>query len=267
MTAQNLINTVNNSKPLYLYNREERNLAALLYAALLMEENLLGFLKLIGNSDEIIQNELAIHYEYSLARDIWHQLDKQLTRKEANTKKRHLIESFLDLRYPVKLGENAIEEFNALFGAKPKASKEYIQSPATWSIQGYMNTIEDNDDFRKICGVKWAFKAKPDIVIHTSNKTAVCVEVKLHSGEGVYPTDPKERAEFKKRGIKPVSQTAIQQYLMECILGVETQYVVIQSEQLEIPNVQVYTWKEVFLPLNLSFFPGFARKWVDDLIK
>jgi len=267
MNATNLIDTVNNTTPLFLHNREERNLAALLYVALFMEENLSSFLQLIGNTHEIRQDELAIHYEYSLARDLWHQIDDHATREEANHKKRQLIEHFLDLRHPIAVESSEIEKFNALFGAKPKASKEYIQSPATWSIQSYMATTEDKEDFRRICRVKWAFKIKPDIVVHTSNRTAVCVEVKLHSKEGIYPTNPKERTEFKRRGLDVVSQTAIQQYLMEHILGIQTQYIVIQKEPAKIPNVQVHTWKDIISSLNISDLPHFARNWMESLIK
>ena len=57
----------------------------------------------------------------------------------------------------------------------------------------YLNkNIKNNDEFEAVCKFKWAFNIKPDIVIHTSLESAVCIEAKLESDESTYPKNKKE---------------------------------------------------------------------------
>lgn len=160
----------------------------------------------------------------------------------------------------------SVAEFNAFFGAGPRASSKYIQSPGTWSISRFKDTIRDNGPFLKTCMFKWAFNAKPDIVIHTSRNAAVCIEAKLESGEGSYPTAPNELAEFKSRGLRPVGQTALQKYLMEELLGIRTEFVfLVQAAGAGSATHHTLRWRDAFSALDLTAMPVFVGEWLKRL--
>ena len=125
----------------------------------------------------------------------------------------------------------------------------------------FNKTIIDDDEFLKTCMFKWAFNAKPDIVIHTSRDEAVCIEAKLKSSEGKYPQSGSEKTIFKSRGLDYVRQTALQRYLMQDLVGIETQFVFL----VEKPAKTSYThellfWKDVFSSLDVSGLPQFMHE-------
>jgi hypothetical protein len=155
-------------------------------------------------------------------------------------------------------------EFNTFFGAVPKASHKFIQSPGNWSIGRFKENISDKCEFLKVCKFKWSFKAKPDIVIHTSHDTAVCIEAKYMSGEGHYPTTPSEIREFKRRELPFVSQTSLQEYMMVELLGIETQFVfLVQKPSLKPKTHNILLWKDAFACLNTENCPPFVKKWIE----
>jgi len=237
-------------------NREERNLAAILYHALLLEDNLSRFLSLIECPFHVVEPEMAIFLEYAYPRDLWSQV-------KDNDTKRGLI---LELLKPVnvqELREMDVSGFNRYFGAVPKASSKHIQSPGLWSLPRYDRTIEDDDEFLRICMFKWAFNAKPDIVIHTSRDEAVCIEAKLESSEGQYPQSGGEKKIFRSRGLKHVRQTSVQKYLMEDLLGIETQLVLLVQREGQASGTHlVLRWEDVFRRLDVGGVPCFMRETI-----
>jgi len=237
-------------------NREERNLAAILYHVLLLEDNLSQFLALIQCPFEVLESEMGIFLEYAYVRDLWSQI-------KDNDTKRGLI---LELLKPVnvqELREMDVSGFNRYFGAVPKPSSKHIQSPGLWSLPRYDRTIEDDDEFLRICMFKWAFNAKPDIVIHTSRDEAVCIEVKLESSEGQYPQSGGEKRIFRRRGLEYVRQTSLQTYLMEDLLGIETQFVfLVRKPGQTSDSHQRLLWEDVFRSLDLSDIPRFMRETI-----
>lgn len=114
-------------------------------------------------------------------------------------------------------------EFNEYFGAVPLPSEKYIQSPGNWSISKFKDNFPDNDEFLKVCKFKWCFNVKPDIVIHTSNDHAICIEAKFESGEGIFPTKQTVKDEFNRRELKFVGQTEIQKKIMK-LLGIKSKF-------------------------------------------
>ena len=240
-------------------NREERNLAAILYHVLLMDGNLQRFLRRIECGFTIKVDEMAIYFEYSYLRDLWFNMGME----GGNKAKRGLIYRFLKPSNIDALEQMSVHEFNSYFGAVPSASEEYIQSPGNWSIGKYRKTIADNDEFLKTCRFKWAFNAKPDIVIHTSHDYAICIECKLESGEGVYPTKPSEIAEFRNRNLKPVAQTSLQKYIMENLLGIQTQFVFLVRKQASKSHTHAtLLWEDAFSGLDTRGCPLFIREWL-----
>jgi hypothetical protein len=250
-------------------NREERNVAALLYHILLVNGNLQRFLTTIDCRLPVVADELAIYVEYALLRDLWRQIGlTEAIEEEANQRRRDLIRQLLPLSNADILRATSEADFNRYFIAEHKVSRDTIQSPGAWNLLRLSQSIADDQEFYQACMIKWAFKAKPDIVIHTSHDAAVCIEAKYESGEGRYPVGKAEVAEFRRRQGKgaSVSQTEVQRYLMQDVLGLETQHIMIRKRPKPDAAQATYTWAHVFRDLVLDGVPDFAREWIARLI-
>jgi hypothetical protein len=234
-------------------NREERNLGAILFYVLNINDNLGRFLKLIDYQFEIVPLETGIYFEYSYIRDLWYECC--LT----NDDRRSIIYNFLTPNNKETLIHMTEYEFNKYFGAVPAPSRKYIQSPGNWSLPKFVNNINDPDEFLKVCKFKWSFKAKPDIVIHTSKNHAVCIELKLESTEGRYPQKGNEKSIFKSiTGKEHITQTELQKYLMEDILGIKTQFLFLVNKSSQ--SSQSHTslqWSDVFRYMDIHDVPAF----------
>ena len=239
-------------------NREERNLAAILYHLLLLGDNLSRFLSLIQCPFDVLEGEMAIFLEYAYVRDLWSQI-------EDNGTKRGLILELLKPTNTDELREMSVLEFNTYFGAVPRPSRRYIQSPGLWSLPRFDRTVGNDDEFLRICMFKWAFNAKPDIVIHTSRDEAVCIDAKLETSEGQYPQAAVDKKNFQSRNLGYVKQTHLQRYLMEDLLGIDTQFVFLvhRSGGKETPDsYRLLRWGEVFGSLDLSGIPRFMEEMI-----
>ena len=64
----------------------------------------------------------------------------------------------------------------------------------------------------RICQLKWAFNAKADLVIHLPDGHAICVEIKVDSNESTYTA---------VAGYRKMSQTELQTYILQDLLGYE----------------------------------------------
>ena len=253
----NIRSFLNWDRDYYEINREERNLAAIFYHLLLINDNLKRFLQTISCSSPIDPDNMGIYFEYSYLRDLWFNI------QEGNDIKRELIYKFLNPANLKDLKAMSVLELNQYFGAVPKPSREFIQSPGNWSIEKYAGNITDNQEFLKICKFKWAFNAKPDIVIHLSKNTAICIECKFESGEGTYPTKPSEMREFQNRGIDLVTQTSLQKYIMEDLLGIETKFVfLVKKANSKSLTHDTLLWREAFSNLITDGCPQFIREWI-----
>lgn len=240
-------------------NREERNLAAIFYHTLLLDNNLKRFVKLIGCEHEIVENEMGIYFEYAFIRDLWSNI------RSGNEFKRKLILDFLKPVHRQDLEKLSILEFNQHFGAIRTPSADVIASPSNWSIKYYDKNISDNSEFLEICKFKWCFNAKPDIVVSTSHDTAICIEAKFESREGQYPSNEYERGVFERRSIPLIGQLSIQKKLMEDILGIKTDYIFLVQKKSSSDTHKTWTWKDAFDCLDTSGCPYFIKEWLNRL--
>lgn len=240
-------------------NREERNYAAIFYHALLQPGNAEKFLHLL-EMDEPIGPDFGIYYEYSFLRDLWRHTPDNETRKEII--QQHLHISGLDdiLKMPTAA-------INALFGVAGKPSETDIQNPGKWAISKYHDHFSDNSDFLKVCRFKWSFNIKPDIVIHLDNNRGICIETKFASGEGQYPSSSDDKVIFSKRGISPVGQLELQQYMMKELLGIDTQFIYLVQKKTSKDTVRTILWKEAFESMNFeSDFP-FVKDFMQNTLE
>lgn len=256
----NLREIIESNEKYYNFNREERNLAAIFYHTLLMDKNLDKFLNKIEYTGPFNNNDVEIYFEYAYLRDRWSLIDK-----DDDVTKKKLILDILNPENKHELEKRKPDDFNKYFGAKRAPSSDFIVSPANWSITSFDNTIKDNMDFEKACIFKWCFNAKPDIVIQTSSTKAICIEAKLESGIGSYPTSASEKKIFRDRGCRYMNQLELQRILMEEILGFETKYVTIvknKPRKTKDNSCQSITWDEVFAGVDLSEYPTFLKEWL-----
>jgi len=236
-------------------NREERNYAAVFYAALIKPGNTQRFLNLLG-IDETPGVEFGIYFEYAYLRDIWSKISDEETKK-------NIIRKLCPVSNIDEVLSGSARDINHYFGAS-KESATYIQQPGWWAISKYDKTIKDNGDFLKVCRFKWSFNIKPDIVIHLDKNRAICIEAKVVSGEGQYPGD-KDKAVFNRRGIPYVGQMELQKYMMEELLGIQTDFIFLVYKKSKSETHQVVTWREVFDCLDISDLPPFAQTMIQNV--
>lgn len=196
------------------------------------------------NHDRV--DDCAIYVEYSQLRDIWH-------KQRNNDEKRKYILDTLDYAIDHPLRTSSIECFNRYFGAVPRPSRDYIQSPGNWALSRYCDTIKDNSQFLQTSKFKWCFNAKPDVVIHLRDDRAVCIEAKFKSGESLYPSNGRDKRIFKQRGLDYVTQREVQRMIF-CLLGIECSFVFLTENRIgdDCSNI---TWAEIFAKLDFRGVP------------
>jgi hypothetical protein len=84
--------------------------------------------------------------------------------------------------------------------------------------------------------------------------------------EGLYPSKSAEKDEFRARSLDSVSQTALQKYLLEDLLGIKTQFIFLVQKASSNSNTHlILLWKEVFSRLNLDNSPDFILERINRL--
>ncbi len=246
----------------YEIDREERHLAAILFHLLQTPVNRDALLKCSGCDWKIIPDEFGIYFEYAYLRDLWHTIDEEKDILKRNSQKRCAIIKMFKAsgasdELLEKLGnELDVRKFNKLFiGKNPRADgkdpdlSSYIRSPGNWRLPALNDNLVENDcDMILACKIKWSFNAKPDLVIHTDDDHALCIELKLESEEGSYPSEGTEKRLLRERipplfgeGGKhafPMKQTELQRFMMEEPLDLECRFLFV-SRDGNWPNKKV----------------------------
>lgn len=243
----------------YEINREERNYAAIFFAALCKPNNTESFLNYCGFEGKLSQ-EYGIYFEYSYLRDLWYQI------KDEETKKKIICKS-LKIDEIEKIIELPLEEINRKFGVSGEPSSKYLQFPGKWSIMKYNQSFPNNEDFLKVCKFKWSFNIKPDIVIHLNKDNAICIEAKYESGEGYYPASNIEKTIFKERSLSYVGQMKLQKYMMEELLGIKTDFMFLVYKKEKSGTHKVVSWAEAFGTIDMDGMPEFALKMANNISK
>lgn len=243
--------------PFWTFNREERNACAILFGLLSVGDNLTRFCELVGWKPEDL-DEAEISVEWTYLRDLWWW---HSSRTDATT----LRQAILDALQPSKRNELAavsILEFNTHFGAVPRPSDRYIQSPGNWSVVRFSEHVPDNDEFIRTCIFKWSFNVKPDIVVQTPSGKVLSVEAKWDSGEGQYPASGAEKKLFASRSLDHISQTAVQRYLVDELLGFDGSFVYLaRRSDMRTSLGHTVTWAETLQALELTAAPQFIQNW------
>lgn len=257
MAQQNIWNFVEGSQDYASFNREERNLAAIFFHTLQQEGKLQKFLDFIGCRVPVDPDVFAVYFEYAYLRDLW-------SKEHSNEVKRDLILRFLKPSNEAELSAASVQSFNEYFGAVPKPSEKFIQSPSNWSVSRFSEHIPDHEEFLRTCKFKWAFNAKPDLVIQLNRESCVCIEAKLESGVGSYPSSSAEKAIFNKRGLGRVRQTILQEYMLSDLLGYQTQFVILSKKKGTGSDThEAFTWKAALKAMDTAGLPDFMLRTID----
>lgn len=268
-------------KPFYRFNREERNHAALFYHLLLLPGNAESFIRgLLKNDQKINPKEFGIYFEYAYLRDYWEAIGTESTKNKGDRdsmnehKRRFILDHIkpVDRTYFEKL---TVKEFNGFFTGPHRASEDTIQNPGKWSIQQMNQTFFSGSDalldLKKIANFKWSFNIKPDLVIHLDNSHAICIEIKMDSPEGFYPSTEPDTQKFNevygKGNWEHTRQTELQRYMFTQLLDVKTDFFFLvkpNQSQAKDELVRTITWLEVFDSLNPGEHP-FVRESIDHL--
>jgi hypothetical protein len=227
------------------YCREERNFAAVLYHLLLDEKRLGAFLELIGLT--AAQGEGArIYFEYAHLRDLWAEVGtRHATADERNARYREAV--IVMLRHPDIALPMDCKAFNEFFigpGSKA-ASANHIQMPSRWNDARFDAWYAHGGETfaQRACMLKWAFNAKPDLVLHLGGNRAVCIEAKLESGIGGYKARTDQRPDPFG-----MTQTRLQEFIFNDLLGYATDFVIVSKDRKRYPTPpwRRHTWHRVF---------------------
>ncbi|PYU96193.1 MAG: hypothetical protein DMG25_02470, partial [Acidobacteria bacterium] len=250
----NLRELARNNEPYFQFDREERHMAGILFHLLNHKDNAERVVHKAERNWEINLAEFGVYLDYSYPRDLW---NKMGVKAESNNHKRDVILGMLgsyrfDTSRLASLKE--VKEFNAFF-IGPRASRKYIQSPANWSLTQIETSLRPQSsnsdrDLVTACKIKWAFKAKPDIVIHADRERALCIELKLESVEGSYPSEASEKKLLRERGLfaegkvlqLPMSQTDLQKFLMTELLGLDCRFLFITRHKTS--GTECVSWSD-----------------------
>ncbi len=268
------------SQPFYRFVREERLFCATL-AHLLMQRgpNLGKFLRLVNDrlpedsNLPIIQLEEAqIYLEFTFLRDSWNFLGTN------NDEKRERIFTLLSRvpglgHYKSESFPSTIPEFNAYFlGSRGERIVSDIVYPGQWSVRTLFERFGKNrEEFRNFCRFKWSFNIKPDMVVLLIGSQPLCIEAKLESREGWYPSSAQECAIFDTffgQSEGRVGQIELQQFMFEHLRASPCQTILIGRTapvggRDDVP-VLFLCWKEVFQELDLDSSVPYVRKLIEE---
>lgn len=165
-----------NNKQYYEINREERFYCFLFAHALLSSHHVRsGFARLVERRFKVIldPDDLEVYVEAAVLRDFWHDLgDPNVYSDKTHLRRRKVLEAILN---EFDVPASTLEAYD-LFWTTGERNK--LWSPGRWS-EGALK----QNGLENIIPVKWAFNAKPDIMVFSGNNVLL-IEAKVESGEG-----------------------------------------------------------------------------------
>jgi len=168
------------AKPYFEVNREERFFCFLLAHALLSSNSLKEkFANLIKSKFNFQLNpkNFEVYVEAAALRDYWRSLgDPKIYNSVIEQKRHDIIEMILNY---YKLPITLIDESDFFWTAGPKRK---LWSPGHWNEAAIKETELEELKKESLIHVKWAFNAKPDIMI-ISGSSVLMIEAKVESRE------------------------------------------------------------------------------------
>ncbi len=233
-----------NDKCYFEVNREERFFCLLFVHALLESEKVrTGFFRLVESRHSVSFNpaNFEIYAEVAALRDYWHNLGDPVTYSaETHQKRRKILEAILNV---FDLPASAIDG-NDLFWT----STRKLWSPSEWNIEKLKAS-----GLEKLISVRWAFNAKPDIMI-VSDSIVLMIEAKVESGEGRNDESGYQQYEVQKL-ISRLLGMLVPQFKDSTFL----------NTVLELRPVTGISWHEVIALVEQSEIDEFSKKCLSQL--
>lgn len=245
--------------------REERLFCAVLYHLLLSgSSNLRVFVDAINEQLDRDQqlphfgDDASIYIEFTYLRDSWYALGRNNDQKRSVIfdlfSRSPVLAQLAPLTFPAATDCGAFNE--RFMGPRGLRIQSDLAYPGQWPVKALRESFRDPEVFRELCRVKWSFNIKPDLVVLGAGSKPVCVEAKLESREGSYPTSNEECAIFDEIfgvGQRRVKQVELQRFMFETMLGVECQPVVVGRSPIPGENaVPFLAWNALFSRLDLA---------------
>ncbi|MBI2417107.1 MAG: hypothetical protein HYV28_04270 [Ignavibacteriales bacterium] len=100
------------------------------------------------------------------------------------------------------------------------------------------------------------------MVIHLDKDHAICIEAKYQSGQSSYPSSDAEKVIFQNRKIKSIGQLPLQKYMLQELLGIDSEFVIISAKKEKSDTHKNISWTEVFSCLDLSGLPLYSTEMI-----
>jgi len=229
-------------------NREERFFCFLLSHALLMSKHVRqGFAELVSKKCNVHLNpdELEVYVEAAALRDYWRDLGDPVAYSPETHNRRRAVLELIFQKYSISA--DVLDKHDLFWTSSKK-----LWNPNHWSEKAL-----EEAGLKELIKVKWAFNAKPDILL-ISPESMLVIEAKVESAEGC-----KADVEYKQFQ----TQRLISELWQLLIPGFQNRKLVnavlnVSSSLEEIPVIQ---WSEIIDLISGSDVDAFTRKAMGEL--
>jgi len=146
-----------------------------------------------------------------------------------------------------------------------------ISYPGQWSVGVLHEKFKNSpEEFQDWCRFKWSFNIRPDMVVQLPVLQPLCIEAKLESPEGQYPSSSRERDIFDEvfgKGKGRVGQFELQRFMFKHHLKDPCQNIFIGKKPPSSDDdgsPLFLHWKDVFRGLDRDSSIPFVRRLIEE---
>ena len=235
-----------NNKHYWQVNREERFYCSLLVHALLGSDHVKqDFSNLVETKTglSLPDTDWEVYIEATVLRDYWHDLgDPDVYSDETHQRRSEVLESILNI---YNISPSMLDDHDLFWTTK---QKKKLWSPNRWNEKALKMAGLEN-----LIPVKWAFNAKPDIMI-VSGSIVLLIEAKVESGEG-------------REGESGYHQYEIQKLVARLYQLLVPKYTDVKNVVLALETTDGITWQEVLPIIEKSEIDSFTKQCLTQLRK
>lgn len=231
-------------------NREERFFCFLLGHALLMSRQVrLGFTELAQRKCSVTldPDKLEVYVEAAALRDYWRDLGDPVEYSKKTHNSRKAVLELIFEKYSIST--DVLDKHDLFWTA---SEKKKLWNPNHWNIEALKAAGLD-----ELIQVKWAFNAKPDILL-MSPESMLVIEAKVESPEGC-----KADVEYKQFE----TQKLISELWQLLIPGFQNRKLVnaVLNVSSSLEDIPVIQWSEIIDLISGSDVDEFTRKAMGEL--
>jgi hypothetical protein len=229
-------------------NREERFFCFLFAHALLMSRQVRqGFAELAQRKCNagLDSDKLEVYVEAAVLRDYWRDLGDPVAYSPDTHNRRRAVLDMIFEKY--NISADVLDKHDLFWTS---SEKKKLWNPNHWSIEALKKAGLD-----ELIKVKWAFNAKPDILL-ISPESMLVIEAKVESAEGC-----KADVEYKQYEIQKLV-TELWQLLIPQFKDRKLELVLLEVSQSRENSI---TWPEILDLITTSDVDAFTRNALEQL--